>query len=354
MSSGTASHSSEICDLRLTVATVELLYPKWFNHICGILADAHLLHTVSPSMCPPNPPHARTHAAAITEDPTLEAFTSIAETYYGFTETADTFPGTCLEQFKAIAIIHANVDCSYADSLPDTGFAYDIIQQIYHLYFSIVSHPPVVNKKLQAWFSLQMTATQSIADYWVTVCSHLSNLKELKQLPEVAPFVAFPHIKHHVIDRLHVAFGSIKCRLCSDDTICNELQLLMALLQRERDIHWTVSVDTPSMDANSRQETNNTTTTSPRKDRNSPYQRPPHALELRERPTTPCRICVAANTATYRFHWKNQCYRNPRYLEGCLKPLPPNITLIPFHRVGIAAQSHPDVIDIYESRSLLL
>ncbi|KAI8829430.1 hypothetical protein BJ741DRAFT_622808 [Chytriomyces cf. hyalinus JEL632] len=289
MASDTASHSSEICDLRrLSMATVHLLYPNWFNHICCILADARLLHTVRPSMCPPNPPHARTHAAAITEDPTLETFASFtppggAETYYGFTDTAGTFPGTCLEQFNAIAIIHANIDSTYADSLPDTGFAYDIIKQIYQLYFSIASHPPFVNKKLQAWLSLQMTANQSIFDYWVTVCSHLSSLKEIKRLPEVAPFVAFPHIKQHVIDRLHVAFGCVKSRLCSDDTICNETQLLMALMQQERDIHWIPSMDaiSPSMGENLQQESSNHS--SPRKDRNSPYQRAPHVLEVRER-----------------------------------------------------------------------
>ncbi|KAJ3232404.1 hypothetical protein HDU81_002995 [Chytriomyces hyalinus] len=313
--SNSSDSSSETSHLKLNMATVHYLYPKWFKHLCCVLADAHLLHTIKPTMCPPNPPHARTQAAAVIEDPTLEAFTSI----------------------NAVHIIHANIDYSYAVTLPDTGFAYDLIKQIYNLYFDIASYPPFVNKKLQAWLSLEMTANQSIADYWYTVTGLLKDLKELAGLPEVAPFVKVSHIKHHVVDRLHSEFGSFKSGMSSDDTIGDKLELLIALLDMERTIHWTPDATTAPV--NSRRKTNN---------KYSPYQRPPHALELRERPSTPCPICIAA-TSSNHYHWKNQCYRNPRYLQECLKPLPANVTLIPFERVGRDVQGHPDLLACIKS-----
>ncbi|TPX75970.1 hypothetical protein CcCBS67573_g02752 [Chytriomyces confervae] len=195
--------------------------------------------------------------------------------------------------------------------------------------------------------------------------TQLTDLKNLQLVPEIANLIEFRRMKKHVIDCLHDAFGSVKPNIHNELNVRNEASLLRALLEQECGINWvptTVALATTTTTASSSSTTPATTATQPSrgatnnnkrpKSSTTPYQRVPHALEQCDPPSKACPLCTAANVTTQTNHWKTQCYRNPNYLQECLKPLPANVELIPFNRVSRAVQSNPDVQQIYTSRSL--
>ncbi|KAJ3239870.1 hypothetical protein HDU81_005111 [Chytriomyces hyalinus] len=219
----TTSDSAELCGIKLTMETVHL-FPQWFNLVCGVLADKQLFHTVKPTTSPPNPPHARDHAAALVEDPTLKSFTSSgptgrADAYYGYTNVPNTFPGNYVEQFNARRLIKST------------------IKHIHGLYLATSSNTTFINMKINV--------AEFANDLRVLAGLHhvLVELRAPKHLPQIAPHITFSCIKHVVIDGLHSAFDAVKTAMCEDDTICNEHQLLAALMRQESNFRCTPSTD---------------------------------------------------------------------------------------------------------------
>ncbi|KAJ3224287.1 hypothetical protein HDU78_011023 [Chytriomyces hyalinus] len=363
------THNSELGGILLSLTTIHL-FPQWFKMFCGILSNKNLLHCVKPNLLFANPPHARTHAQALAQDPTLRSYTYISrhnfpDIYFSHPFTAYTFPGLEIEQYNVMRLITINLDPSFAATIPETNFAYDMIKYLNDFYLATASNSTVIQEKMQNWLNLRMTSSQTIHGYWHTVTTQLTDLKNLQLVPEIANLIEFHRMKKHVIDRLHDAFGSVKPNIHNDPDVRNEASLLRALLEQERGINWvptTVALATTTTTASSSSTTPATTATQPSrgatnnnrrpKSSTTPYQRVPHALEQRDPPSKACPLCTAANVTTRTNHWKTQCYRNQNYLQECLKPLPANVELIPFNRVGRAAQSNPDVQQIYTSRSL--
>ncbi|KAJ3388388.1 hypothetical protein HDU80_011713 [Chytriomyces hyalinus] len=344
-------------------------FPDWLYQISGVLANKKLYHTITPSSCTDNAAHVRTLQAATNQDPTLESFTSHTDTtpnavthYYGNNESTTVFPGSAEHQFNASRLIRINLDPSLASSVPRTRFAYDLIKHLRGMYQAHASNPTIIDEKIQTWLNLQMTSSQSIHAYWLTVATQLADLTNLRtNNPQVQLHTQFPQFKRHVINRLHSAFGSVKDNLLKNNAITNESQLLSALVEQSQLINWVPSnvalTTSSSLTGGARRSPERgATRTVTTHERATPYQQPksnspPHALEQRDRPQRPCTICTAANV-TNANHWKTQCYRNPNYLSECLKPLPANITLLPFNRLGRSIRSHPDILRIYQSRSL--
>ncbi|KAJ3401522.1 hypothetical protein HDU80_005940 [Chytriomyces hyalinus] len=94
------------------------------------------------------------------------------------------------------------MESSFAATLPETGFSFDIIKHVRRLYLATTSYPIFINKKTPAWLNLQMTPDQSILANWQGYSTQLVDFRDLDHLPQIAAFVTFPHIKHIVIDGL--------------------------------------------------------------------------------------------------------------------------------------------------------